>query len=135
MFDFIITEFLENLREKQRQRQNPRTPPPLPPKPAHRSAPTVVWADKTPLLHWHRVHFMDIPVTRPWGHVIMVVLTHKWTTVLWRYWWRHKNELLDYGLYSDVLKCVFVWTFREECINTVKQKMYFISVLVQIAII
>ncbi|XP_013147333.1 PREDICTED: regulator of G-protein signaling loco [Papilio polytes] len=35
-------EFLENLREKQRQRQNPRTPPPLPPKPAHRSAPTVV---------------------------------------------------------------------------------------------
>ncbi|KPJ01272.1 Regulator of G-protein signaling loco [Papilio xuthus] len=35
-------EFLENLREKQRQRQNPRTPPPLPPKPAQRTAPTVV---------------------------------------------------------------------------------------------
>ncbi|XP_026500223.2 regulator of G-protein signaling loco isoform X1 [Vanessa tameamea] len=35
-------DFLENLRETQRQRLQPRTPPPLPPKPAQRTAPTVV---------------------------------------------------------------------------------------------
>ncbi|CAH0731333.1 unnamed protein product, partial [Brenthis ino] len=35
-------DFLENLRETQRQRLQTRTPPPLPPKPAQRSAPTVV---------------------------------------------------------------------------------------------